>query len=155
MGKRAKEEQEQARVIAGECVAVRLRLLTRSVTRLYNQALRPYGLTVSQMNILVAVSCYGEARPRDVCRVLHLDKSTLSRDVERMRANGWLDAAPGVDGRTSLLSVTGAGKALLRKVTPAWEEAQRRAVELLGESEIAALGRATRAVRSARDKELI
>ncbi|HEX8149879.1 MAG TPA: MarR family winged helix-turn-helix transcriptional regulator [Pyrinomonadaceae bacterium] len=155
MGKRTKGEQEQARVIADECVAVRLRLLTRSVTRLYNEALRPHGLTVSQMNILVAVSCYGEARPRDVCRVLHLDKSTLSRDVERMRANGWLETTPGVDGRTSLFSVTGAGKALLRKVTPAWEEAQRRAVELLGESEIAALGRATRAVRSARDKELI
>lgn len=155
MVNRMREEQERARAIADECVAVRLRLLTRSVTRLYNQALRPYGLTVSQMNILVAVSCIGKAKQREVCRALHLDKSTLSRDVERMRANGWLDAAPGGDGRTSLLSASGAGKALLREVTPAWEEAQRRVIELLGESEIASLGRAARAVRSARDKELI
>ncbi len=155
MGKRAKEAEEQARRIAGECVAVRLRLLTRSVTKLYNQALRPHGLTVSQMNILVAVSCYGEAKPQEVCRALHLDKSTLSRDVERMRAKGWLDAAPGGAGRTSLLSVTVDGEALLREVMPAWRKAQRQALELLGENEVAALGRATAAVRAARDEERI
>ncbi len=75
--------------IAEQCVAVRLRLLTRAVTGIYNRALRPHGLTVSQMNILVAVSCMREAKPREVCRALHLEKSTLSRDAERMLPMGY------------------------------------------------------------------
>lgn len=31
------------------------------------------------------------ARPAQVCDILQLDTSTLSRNVERMRAQGWLD----------------------------------------------------------------
>ena len=77
--------------IAEQCIAVRLRMLSRGVTRIYNQALRPYGLMVSQMNILVAVSCLGEARQQQVCQALHLEKSTLSRDVRA-------DAQPGLAG---------------------------------------------------------
>jgi DNA-binding MarR family transcriptional regulator len=134
--------------IAQECIAVQLRTLTRAVTRIYNRALRPFGLTVSQMNILVAVSYMGEARQQDVCRVLHLDKSTLSRDVERMRANGWIENLPGDDARTSLLHVTTAGKKLLEKTNSAWQHAQQEAVALLGDEHSASLGRTVASIRS-------
>jgi DNA-binding MarR family transcriptional regulator len=133
--------------IAQECIAVQLRTLTRAVTRIYNRALRPFGLTISQMNILVAVSYLGEARQQDVCRVLHLDKSTLSRDVERMRANGWIENLTGDDARTSLLHVTTAGKKLLEKTNSAWQYAQQEAVALLGDEHSASLGRTVASIR--------
>lgn len=135
-------------LIAQECIAVRLRMLTRAVTKLYNKALRPYGLTVSQMNILVAVSRLGDAKQQDVCRVLHLDKSSLSRNVERMRAQGWLESLPGEDGRTGLLRVARSGKTLLQKTFPAWHQAQGQAKALLGEKDIAVLDRAVKSLRS-------
>jgi DNA-binding MarR family transcriptional regulator len=140
-------------LIAEECIAVRLRVLTRAVTKLYNKALRPYGLTVSQMNILVAVSRLGDAKQRDVCRILHLDKSSLSRDVERMRAQGWLESLPGEDGRTGLLRVARSGKTLLQKTFPAWQQAQGQAKALLDEKDIAALGRAVKSLRSTKSAE--
>jgi DNA-binding MarR family transcriptional regulator len=135
-------------LVAEECIAVRLRVLTRAVTKLYNKALRPHGLTVSQMNILVAVSRLGDAKPQDVCRILHLDKSSLSRDVERMRAQGWLESLLGEDRRTGLLRVARSGRALLQKTFPAWHQAQRQAKALLAEKDIASLGRAVKALRS-------
>jgi len=138
--------------IAEQCVAVRLRLLTRAVNKLYNKALRPHGLTVSQMNILVAVSCLKEAKQQDVCHVLHLDRSTLSRDVERMRTQGWVTTSSGEDGRTSLLKLTTNGRRLLQEVIPAWETAQRQATELLGTEHVATLDRATKALRSSTAK---
>lgn len=141
--------------IAEECVAVRLRLLTRAVTRIYNLALRPHGLTISQMNILVAVSCFKEAKQRQVCHALHLDKSTLSRDAERMRAQGWLDTVQGDDGRTSSLRLTAAGRRLLQQAIPAWRQAQQQATALLGERDIAAVHRAAKTVRASRAKGLI
>src|SRR5690348_12188858 len=77
--------------VAGECVAVRLRMLNRVITNIYDNALRPLDLKVSQMNILVAAAKLGTARPLEVCQYLHLDVSTLSRNVDRMRARGWLE----------------------------------------------------------------
>ena len=64
--------------IASECVAVRLRMLNRVITNIYDDVLRPIDLKVSQMNILVAAAKMGTARPTDVCEHLHLDVSTLA-----------------------------------------------------------------------------
>ena len=80
--------------IAGDCIAVRVRLINRVVTAIYDEALRPHGLRVSQANILVAVARKGEARPADICRLLRLEKSTLSRDVEVMKAQGLAGVGP-------------------------------------------------------------
>src|SRR3954466_14363754 len=121
-----------AEVIAGECLAVRVRTLNRAVTALYDEALRPHGLRVGQLNLLVAVARLGTARPGDLCRLLRMDKSTLSRGVEVMRRNGWLAVEAGA-GRSRPLRITPAGEALLAQVVPAWQQAQERARTLIGD----------------------
>ncbi|HSB12447.1 MAG TPA: helix-turn-helix domain-containing protein [Blastocatellia bacterium] len=141
--------------IAEECVAVRLRVLTRAVTSIYNRALRPHRLTVSQMNILVAISCLGEARQQAVCRALHLEKSSLSRDLARMLARGWVNTLAGEDGRTSLLTLTTTGRRLLNKAIPAWQRAQQQAIALMGDKQVAGLNRAVKTLRAAKAKNLI
>src|SRR6476469_692575 len=120
---RASSDRPVAEVIAAECLAVRVRALNRAVTALYDEALRPHGLRVGQLNLLVAVARMGTARPADLCRVLCMDKSTLSRDVEVMRRNGWLEVeSPG--GRSRPLRLSPLGQALLERVAPAWRQAQ-------------------------------
>jgi DNA-binding MarR family transcriptional regulator len=121
-----------AEVIAAECLAVRLRTLNRALTSVYDEALRPHGLRVGQLNLLVAVARLGTARPGDLCRLLRMDKSTLSRDVEVMRRNGWLAVEAGA-GRSRPLRITPAGEALLGQVVPAWQQAQQRARTLIGD----------------------
>ena len=127
--------------ISRTCIAVRLRLLNRVVTNLYDDALRPLGLKVSQLNILVVTAKLGLARPAQVCEILQLDASTLSRNVDRMRAKGWLEVVPGEDARTQPFRLTTQGKRLIEKAVPAWEQAQRQAQELLGEGGVALLTR--------------
>src|SRR5215813_8732945 len=85
--------------IARNCIAVRLRLLNRVVTNFYDDALRPLRLKVSQLNILIVTARLGLARPAQVCEILQLDASTLSRNVERMRKHGWLEVVPDADAR--------------------------------------------------------
>jgi DNA-binding MarR family transcriptional regulator len=132
--------------IARTCIAVRLRLLNRVVTNLYDDALRPLGLKVSQLNILIATAKLGLARPARVCDILQLDASTLSRNVERMRAHGWLEVVPEEDARTQPFRLTAQGRKLIEKAVPAWEEAQRQATELLGQEGIALLDKASKQV---------
>src|SRR5947209_9790247 len=135
--------------IAGECVAVRLRMLNRVITNIYDNALRPIDLKVSQMNILVAAAKMGIARPLEVCEYLHLDVSTLSRNVERMKARGWLEVVPDADGRSQPFQLTPRGRKLLEKAIPAWSEAQRQVTTVLGGGFVHQLGRATKRLNQA------
>lgn len=132
--------------VAGECVAVRMRMLNRVVTNIYDDALRAPGLKVSQMNILVAAGKMGTARPAEVCERLHLDVSTLSRNVERMKARGWLEVIPDDDGRAQPFRLTPQGRKLLEKALPAWREAQRQVTRILGDRFVHQLNQALKRV---------
>ena len=132
--------------VASECVAVRLRMLNRVITNIYDDALRPLDLRVSQMNILVAAAKMGTARPLAVCEYLHLDVSTLSRNVERMKARGWLEVVPDEDGRSQPFQLTPQGRKLLDKAVPAWSEAQQHVTKLLGDGFVHQLSRAVKRI---------
>ena len=80
--------------------------------------------------------------------LMQLDTSTLSRNVERMRAHGWLEVVPEDDARSQPFRLTAQGKRLIEKAIPAWEEAQAQAAELLGEDGIALLNKAAKKLRS-------
>ena len=135
--------------IAGECVAVRLRMLNRVITNIYDNALRPLDLKVSQMNILVAAAKMGTARPLEVCEYLHLDVSTLSRNVERMKGRGWLEVVPDEDGRSQPFRLTPQGRKLLEKAVPAWSAAQQQVKQVLGDEIVNQLNRAVKRIGAA------
>jgi DNA-binding MarR family transcriptional regulator len=124
--------KDACKKIARECTAVRVRLLNRVITAVYDDALRPLGLTVNQLNLLVAVCRMERVNAKQVGRVLQMDASTLSRNLDRMRKVGWLRLVAGEDGRTRSLKITAKGERLMVKAFPAWEEAQKRALNLLG-----------------------
>lgn len=130
--------------ISRTCIAVRLRLLNRVVTNFYDNALRPLGLKVSQLNILIATARLGLARPAQVCEILQLSASTLSRNVKPLQANGWLEIGTEEDARAQHFRLTPQGERLIVKAVPAWEDAQRQATALLGAEGIALLDRTAR-----------
>jgi DNA-binding MarR family transcriptional regulator len=139
----AKSEDDFCALVAQECIANRVRLLNRAVSSMYDSALRPHGLRITQMSILVVVSRLGEASPGDVGRILCLEKSTLSRTLDRLRVRGWIDVLPGWDARSMRVRITAKGTAKLRSVSSAWRTIQRKAHEVLGEDAVRALGKAS------------
>jgi DNA-binding MarR family transcriptional regulator len=132
--------------ISRRCIAVRLRLLNRVITNFYDEALRPLGLKVSQLNILIVTARLGLARPAQVCEILQLDVSTLSRNVKPLQAHGWLEVVPEEDARVQPFRLTSQGRRLIEKAIPAWEKAQQQASELLGSEGIALLDKAAKKV---------
>jgi DNA-binding MarR family transcriptional regulator len=129
----------KAREIGRECLAVRVRLLNRKVTAICDEGLRPFGVRVAQVNILVAAANLGPVAPTKLAALLAMDKSTLSRDAEKLIARGWMATAPGADARGHLLTVTPAGIALIERVHPAWAAAQERLKAELGRTLAAAV----------------
>ena len=126
-------------------------MLNRVVTNIYDDALRPLDLKVSQMNILVVDRQAGHwPGPPKSANILHLDVSTLSRNVERMKARGWLEVVPDEDGRSQPFRLTPQGRELLEKAVPAWSEAQQQAKKVLGDEGVDLLNQADEASQQGR-----
>jgi len=127
-----------------ECLGFRVRKLNRIVTAIYDGALASAGLKTSQFTVLVAIANRGKVRPSELTKLLQLDESTLSRNVERMCARGWLRLKAGDDRRSHLIEVTDQGRALIRGALPAWQQAQEKVADWLGADSIAQLRAALR-----------
>jgi DNA-binding MarR family transcriptional regulator len=126
--------QKMVNSIATNCLSVRLRLMNRMVGAIYDEALRPHGIKASQLNILVAVSAFGRVTSRQLCRVLHMDTSTFSRAVARLKKNQWLLVESSGEGKVLKIAVTKAGFNKIEQVYPDWQRAQAKVMEILGES---------------------
>ncbi len=135
--------------MATECLAMRSRLIGRTVTGIYDDALRPVGVTAGQLNILAVVVRRGPVSPGEVARRLNIEKSTMSRNVERMKRNGWLAIRPGESARSQELRITKSGRKILVQAEPLWREAQRRTREILGAAGTEAIHQLADAIRSA------
>lgn len=133
--------------IASECIAMRLRMLNRVATKIYDDAMRPLGLRSSQLTILVAAAKLGVARPNVLSDLMQIEVSTLSRNFERMREKGWLEVIPDDDGRAQPMRLTRKGRALLERAKPKWDDAQREIKELLGSNVFDAIEGAAKRVR--------
>jgi DNA-binding MarR family transcriptional regulator len=120
--------------IACECLLVRVRKLDRVLTRIYDAELRPFGLKASQLSLLVLVAKAGPIRRIEIGKILHLDPSTLTRNLKIMLSNGWIqEIADGEDGRGLPVQITAQGRELLNKIGPAWRKAQTRTEKFLGD----------------------
>jgi DNA-binding MarR family transcriptional regulator len=128
-----------AQNFANDCIAFRVRALNRVITNLYDAVLKPFGITVNQTTILAMLTLVNEARPGDIGRKLHMEKSTVSRNLERMRKNGWIAVAAPDGGSARVIVVTPAGRKLLADLYPEWERAQALAARLLGDEGVAAV----------------
>ena len=139
-------------IIFEQCLAGRLRLLNRVVTNLYDDALRPLGLKTSQLNILVVTAKEGVARPAVICDRLQLDASTLSRNVERMKAKGWVEVVGDEDGRAQPFRLTTKGHKLIERAKPGWDGAQKKLKQLLGKDSVQSIFDAVGGLQAAMPK---
>src|ERR1700685_4622101 len=105
--------REDAKPIGRECLVFRVRMLSRMITAIYDDALAGVGLKASQFNLLVTAVNREETRPAELAKFLEMDESTLSRNVERMCAKGWLRLQSDADRRSHLIKVTEKGSALI------------------------------------------
>ena len=120
--------------IGQQCLAVRMRVLSRAVTAIYDEIVRQHGVTVPQVNLLACTASFGETRPGRISEALHMDHTTTSRNVERLVKAGWLEYVPDHDGRARPFRVSRRGQRLLKKILPDWRIAQRKAHQFLGDS---------------------
>ena len=118
--------------IGRDCLAVRVRVLNRAITRTYDDALRPHGTTTGQLNVLTSIATRQPVPAGELARLLSMEISTLSRNARLLQQDGLIQIEQAERGNGRVLSLTDAGAEKLAKLRPAWRDAQRHAHELLG-----------------------
>jgi DNA-binding MarR family transcriptional regulator len=127
------KQTDIAEQITTNCLMGRTRYLSRVLTGIYDEEVRPFGVQATQVTLLATVAAHGPVRRSDLGRWLHFDSSTLTRNLRVMLDNRWLEEVrDGKDGRGLPLQVTEAGANLLHMLGPAWHRAQGRALQMVG-----------------------
>ena len=121
-------------------VLVRTRLLSRAVTGIYNDKLRPFGTSSAQFSLLALIGQTEPTTRAEIARHQHLDKSTLTRNLRTILSEGWVEEVrENADGRSRPLALTSAGWELLLYAKPAWLAAQAETRMLLGKEGLSAV----------------
>lgn len=117
------------------CLLTRTHRISRVLTNIYGHELRPFGLNSHQFALLVTISRLGIASRATIGRFNHQDRSTLTRNLQIVFDEGWVaEVADAARGRSRLVALTEAGKAVLSRAAPAWRSAQEKAMSILGQS---------------------
>jgi DNA-binding MarR family transcriptional regulator len=121
------------------CTNLKLRQLSRAVTRHYDAYVAPTGLKNTQYSLLSHVVALGPVRPTDLAATMKLDASTLTRNLQPLIAAGWVTLGAGEDARSRHVEATESGRAKRAEGQKAWKQAQLALNERLGNSRVAAL----------------
>ncbi len=124
--------KEIAEATSSSCLATRVRQLSRIVTRLYDDALRPLGITASQYTLLAQLASRDGITAVEIGHELDIEKSTLSRNLKRLLALGHIVMDPPAGRRGRGLHLTPKGQDVLMEAFPIWNDAQKRATGILG-----------------------
>jgi DNA-binding MarR family transcriptional regulator len=106
------------------CAAMRSRTVARKITRLYDEALRPVGITLGQFTTLIGISI---ARPKSIsgfAEKLGMERSTLTRNLKVLETMGLIEIGPEQYRRSREMRVTAKGERVLEEAYPHWERAQ-------------------------------
>jgi DNA-binding MarR family transcriptional regulator len=121
------------------CTNLKLRQITRRVSRQYDAAVSASGLKTTQYSLLSHIVSMGPVRPSDLAATMNLDASTLTRNLQPLVAHGWVEMGAGADARSRLVSVTDAGRAKRAEAQRLWKHAQMALNEQLGGERVARL----------------
>ena len=124
---------ELARTKGADCVCGNLRKAARAVTQLYDEALRPTGLRVTQFSILGATVVMEPVTVTRLANATVTDRTTLTRNLNLLKKQGLIRVDPGNDRREREVTLTDRGRQAVVKVLPLWQKAQTQIVKGLGE----------------------
>lgn len=109
------------------CYCIALRKLSRRLTAVYDEALAPLGITVSQFSQLRNIKHRQPVSLTELADLQELDRSTVGRNTKVLHRLGLVAMTPSPeDQRETMLTLTDEAIALLKRAMPIWNEVQER-----------------------------
>ena len=113
------------------CTCFRVRKLSRQITQLYDDALRPAGLRITQYSMLTAIRDHSPLSVTALADGIGADPTSVSRALKPVIASGWVLLGDGPDRRSKLVLLTEEGRRKLIEADSYWRGAERAVARLL------------------------
>lgn len=114
------------------CLCLHVQRAARALARLYDEGLRPAGLTSGQFSLLMSLNRPDPPNIGWVSAVLGMDRTTLTANLKPLERRGLVRVVPdAADGRSRRLKLTRKGRTRLLAALPLWERAQAEAERLV------------------------
>ncbi len=128
------------------CTCGALRRAARAATALYDQALKPTGLRVTQFAILKILDRCGKLPVTRLAAEAALERTTMARNLDPLERRGLVRvSAAETDARSRVAELTEAGRATLAAARPRWQAAQKELARRVDPGSVRALAEAMRA----------
>lgn len=121
------------------CVCHTTRRAARAVSRAYDAALAGTGLTSAQFTLLAAIAALDPVSITALSNFLHMEASTLSRNLQALRGSGLVVWQSGSGRRAAQITLSDSGHKALAAAIPAWQDVQRGLIQRLGSGKASAL----------------
>jgi DNA-binding MarR family transcriptional regulator len=133
--------------VRDHCLCLHVQRAARTLARLFDEALRPLGLTNQQFSLLMSLNRPEPPPLGPVAKLLGMDRTTLTAALKPLERRGLLRvAASAQDRRARLLAITPEGIALLAQAVPIWRSTHEVVDARLADPEPDRLRQALRAV---------
>jgi len=109
-----------------DCYCTQFRRSANALTGIYDDALRPVGLKITQFSLLRALERLGTATFNEISMEAALDKTTISRNVNILINAGWVVTEAPADARFKVAKLSDEGISKLRSAEQYWQLAQKR-----------------------------
>jgi len=109
-------------LVRDTCLCLHVQRAARALARLFDDALRPVGLTNGQFSLLMSLNRPEPPPMGPVASLLAMDQTTLTAALKPLQRKGFVDVVPNPrDRRGRLLCLTDDGRAALKEALPIWE----------------------------------
>lgn len=133
----------------GPCACSQLRRAARKVTAIYDHALQPAGISITQHALLVNVARAGEISRTALAVRLGMDRTTLTRNLMPLEKLGFLIPAKSDDRRQRLIQLSAKGLRKVHQSFELWRAAQRSFTSKIGEAKLKQFREALRTAEEA------
>lgn len=106
------------------CAGVRVLSSARAITRHYDTALRPVGLTITQFTLLVGIDAIKPTSISQIGDWLSIERTSVTRNLKPLEARGLIERGPEGAARMRPVNLTKAGREELKRAYPLWQSAQ-------------------------------
>lgn len=129
------------------CLCLHVQRAARALARRFDDVLRPVDLSSGQFSLLTSLNRPEPPSMGSVAMLLAMDRTTLTANLKPLERRGLVKVSVDKEDRRSRrLSITAAGRSLLKKAFPLWKQAHAEAERLVKDCSPNALRSALRAL---------
>ena len=118
------------------CYCINYRRAANTLTKYYDAAFAPIGLTGNQFFLLNSIQQLDSCNKSELAQYTSLDRTTIIRNLNTLEKKELVEPAPGASRRSSAIQLSETGNKAFMAGLGIWQKLQEEVQQVLGEGNL-------------------